>query len=326
LSDFAIGNQIPTAIAMTSGDGQQAINGTQIGNPLVVTVRDRFSVTVPDVAVNFSFASVPQNAVNQSLTVTDTRTDSVGRASTVVVLGNKVGTYIVAATSVGLSGSPVFFNLTALVGAASKMQLVSGNNQTGDRSRPLTNPFVVRITDLGDNPVPGITVSFAITSFPAGATGQSLSVSGAQTGSDGQASTVLTLGDRAGTYTVTASSTGLSGSPVTFTAQASPATSAENLTAIPTEFQLFQNYPNPFNPSTKIRFGLPEESKVVFEVYNLLGSRVAVLASAELRAGYHEVTWKADEFTTGTYIVRMRAESMTSSRKFTSTIRLMLLK
>ena len=44
--------------------------------------------------------------------------------------------------------------------------------------------------------------------------------------------------------------------------------------AIPKEFQLTQNYPNPFNPATQIEFGVPKESRVTLEVYNLLGQKV----------------------------------------------------
>jgi autotransporter-associated beta strand protein len=107
-------------------------------------------------------------------------------------------------------------------GAAATVALTSGNNQSGGRSSPLASPFVVTVTDANGNPVSGTVVTFALGTVPGGATGQSLSTTTATTAANGQASTILTLGNAVGTYTVRATSGTLSGSPVTFTATASP--------------------------------------------------------------------------------------------------------
>ncbi|HPI37967.1 MAG TPA: T9SS type A sorting domain-containing protein [Ignavibacteriaceae bacterium] len=58
-------------------------------------------------------------------------------------------------------------------------------------------------------------------------------------------------------------------------------------TALPTEFILEQNYPNPFNPSTTIRYGLPFESDVKIEIYDIIGQRVVSLKDSGEHAGYH---------------------------------------
>ncbi len=114
---------------------------------------------------------------------------------------------------------------TVNAGAAHAMALTSGNNQSTTMSTALASPLVVTVTDEHGNPVSGTTVSIAIGTVPGGAVGQSLSASSPQTGGNGQAASTLTLGDKLGTYTVTATAAGLSGSPVTFTAYGVPATS-----------------------------------------------------------------------------------------------------
>lgn len=76
---------------------------------------------------------------------------------------------------------------------------------------------------------------------------------------------------------------------------------------IPETFTLFQNYPNPFNPATTIKFGLPNQQHVRLEVYNMLGKRVAVLLDEQKQAGFYEVEFRANEFSSGVYFYRLSA-------------------
>jgi len=84
---------------------------------------------------------------------------------------------------------------------------------------------------------------------------------------------------------------------------------------IPTGFELSQNYPNPFNPSTTIKFGLPEQTFVQLDVYNLLGEKVATLVNGELNAGTHFVEFNAEELSSGTYIYTLKTDKFSSSKK-----------
>ncbi len=96
--------------------------------------------------------------------------------------------------------------------AASTLTLVGGSGQTGPWGSALATPFVVAAADSNGNPVSGVVVTWAV------ATGAgSLSLSTSSTQVNGQASTVATLGT-AGVSTFTATSNGLAGSPVTFSA------------------------------------------------------------------------------------------------------------
>jgi hypothetical protein len=100
--------------------------------------------------------------------------------------------------------------------------------------------------------------------------------------------------------------------------------------AIPTTFELGQNYPNPFNPTTTIRFGLPEQSRVSLKVYNLLGQEVATLAEGDMPAAYHTVVWNGrnkagNQVASGIYFYRLDATGA-SSGKFTNLKKLIFLK
>ncbi len=105
--------------------------------------------------------------------------------------------------------------------AADSMSRVSGNGQTAPISTSLS-PMVVHVIDAYGNSVDSATIAFAVTGFPAGAPGSfSLNPANAVSAPGGNASSVLTLGNKVGLYTVQASAA-VKGSPIIFTANASP--------------------------------------------------------------------------------------------------------
>ena len=67
--------------------------------------------------------------------------------------------------------------------------------------------------------------------------------------------------------------------------------SQEILSTIPEEFSLGQNYPNPFNPITQMEYSLPQSSKVVISIYNVLGQEIKTLVNKDQDYGYHSVSW-----------------------------------
>src|SRR3990172_8127459 len=98
----------------------------------------------------------------------------------------------------------------------------TGSRQARATAKALANPFVVVVTNAGGIPVAGVDVTFAITAGGGTLPGGSPQL--VVTDSQGVASTTLTLGATAEANTVTATATGLAGSPVTFTATARLAT------------------------------------------------------------------------------------------------------
>ena len=96
---------------------------------------------------------------------------------------------------------------------------------------------------------------------------------------------------------------------------------------IPNVFKLEQNYPNPFNPSTVIKFGVPERSRVFLKIYDVLGSEVATLVNEELDAGWYSREFNTSGYSSGIYIYRMQASpSGEQARTYVNTKKMMLLK
>jgi hypothetical protein len=89
---------------------------------------------------------------------------------------------------------------------------------------------------------------------------------------------------------------------------------------LPSTFYLAQNYPNPFNPSTTISFQVPSLSEVQLEVFNILGQRIALIASGILPAGIYNMQWDSRlndgrETPSGIYFYRLRAPGISLVRK-----------
>jgi hypothetical protein len=83
----------------------------------------------------------------------------------------------------------------------------------------------------------------------------------------------------------------------------------------PTTYQLEQNYPNPFNPATRIRYSLPQFSKVKLEIFDMLGRSVAVLVNESKPAGVHQARFEAREVVAGIYFYRLQAGAFVATRK-----------
>jgi len=75
------------------------------------------------------------------------------------------------------------------------------------------------------------------------------------------------------------------------------------------------NYPNPFNAITVFHFNLPKSSNVNVSIFDLNGRLVQKLVSARLGAGDHIVTWKANQFSSGTYLYEIETDSFIKTGK-----------
>lgn len=96
---------------------------------------------------------------------------------------------------------------------------------------------------------------------------------------------------------------------------------------IPEDFYLSNAYPNPFNPSTKINFGLPEDSSVKILVTNVNGQIVRkIFSDAKLSAGNYSSNFNAENLSSGIYFYIILAQSEISETNFKKVGKLVLLK
>ena len=74
--------------------------------------------------------------------------------------------------------------------------------------------------------------------------------------------------------------------------------------------------PNPMRSRTRVRFTLPGACTARVDVLDAQGRRVArVLAPEALRAGTHDVEWRADGLAPGRYLVRLETPWGSSTRR-----------
>jgi hypothetical protein len=82
----------------------------------------------------------------------------------------------------------------------------------------------------------------------------------------------------------------------------------------PATFVLFQNYPNPFNSQTDIAFQLGTRSKVLLDIFDILGHRLRVLVSSTLEAGVYHVPFESESLSSGAYVYRLSVNGSSQSR------------
>jgi len=78
---------------------------------------------------------------------------------------------------------------------------------------------------------------------------------------------------------------------------------------------LLSAYPNPFNSATTLVYTVAQPSRVVVQLSDILGRRVAVLVNSSQTAGAHQLRFDAGALPSGTYVVRLTAGHSTSSHK-----------
>ena len=193
----AVGVRIPKKLEIISGDDQQGLPGTALTHPFVVEVLDDENRPVPGVEVTFSVGSG-----GGTLSASSATTDSNGRAESTLTLGQNPGANTVTVSVTGIQEQQTFNAENIRIPRA--FWIISGSDQQGLTGEALANPFVVDVRDQSGEPFLDAQVTFTVTSG-----GGTLSVTSATTDDRGRTESILTLGPKPGTNTVTIAVAGI---------------------------------------------------------------------------------------------------------------------
>jgi hypothetical protein len=190
-------------LAVSSGARQTGSVGTTLLLPIVVTAKNASGKVVSGASVTFNDGGLG-GTFSPNPGVTNTK----GQASASYTLPTVAkATITITASDAGVS---VTTQEKSVAGAATVLAIVSGNNQTGNSHATLGKKLVVSLTDQFNNPISGATVTF--TDNGAGGT---FSTAAPVTTALGQATVSYTLGSKAGTVNISATSSTLG--PLNFT-------------------------------------------------------------------------------------------------------------
>jgi len=203
-----------TGLVVVTQPGTTEQSGVAFAQQPVIQVVDAAGNAVASFgrAVTAAINSGPGGTINP--TGRQVSTNANGTASfTTLTLTGPVGSYTLLFSTAGLSAD-VSSSFALAAGPASQISANSTTSQSATVGTVVAAPPSVLVVDGAGNPVGGVTVSFSVT-----AGGGSLNGASAVTDPAGVAAvTSWTIGGIVGPNTVTATATGLSGSPVTFNA------------------------------------------------------------------------------------------------------------
>jgi PKD repeat protein len=262
-------------MAAVGGDDQTGRVNAPLDQPLVVQVTDAFGNPISGVPISWEAeggGTVSAETVN---------TDDEGKASVQRILGPATGVQTTVARSEGLAGSPVTFIHSALAGDASRLALVSGDNQTGQVGTQLPAELVVRVIDGEGNGVPNTAVAWLVATG-----GGSVIPTNSNTDQDGRASARWTVGGSPGPNRLDAVVSGVG--VVSFDATATSAPPA--VLAIVTQ------------PSATAQNGVPFARQPVIQLRDAAGHPVGsagIAISAAIGAGSGALTGTRQQVTDG---------------------------
>src|SRR5215469_15373112 len=216
-ANFSLTNLVGAAssITATAGTPQSASINTTFATQLQATVKDSFGNGVSGVTVTFAApGSGASGTFASGVNTAVTNASGVALAAVFTANATAGGPYTVTASASGVSGA-ASFSLTNLGNPPANITATAGTPQSATINTAFAAQLQVTVTDSGNNPVNGVTVTFAAPGSGASGTFAG-GVNTAVTNASGVAiSAVFTANSTAGSYTVTASVSGVA-SPANF--------------------------------------------------------------------------------------------------------------
>jgi adhesin/invasin len=198
---------MPNTIAVSgAGNNQVGAAGTALPESLAVIVRDQAGAPLAGVTISFTIT-----AGGGSVSPASRATDATGIAKTRRTLGPNAGTQTVNATAGSLA--PVQFSAVSQINGAVNIANSTTGPLTDSVDASKAESLVVLVTDQNATPVPGVTVTWT-------SAGGAVSPASGPTSAAGLSKARFTYGTAAGSQSATATVTGLVGSPVVITLNA----------------------------------------------------------------------------------------------------------
>ncbi len=203
-------------ISPTAGTPQTAAVNSAFSTALAVVVKDVNNRALSGVTVTFTTPATGASATfGGSITATAVTNGNGVATAPALTANGQTGAFAVSAVAAGV-GSAASFYLTNVGGSAPSITSLAGTPQSVTVNSSFATPLQAIVKDASNNPIKAVTVNFS-----APATGASASFSGsatatAVTNAGGIATApTLTANSQTGSYTVTASTAGVS-TPASF--------------------------------------------------------------------------------------------------------------
>ncbi len=177
-----------TQIDLHSGDNQ-VIRPLEQSTSMTIITRDTFHNPVSGTGVMFEV--IEGDAI--IITAQPVVSNSSGLASTIIQAKTTPGIAKIAASLVKNPAEKVVFTVQISSSVAHNIILVSGDQQIGTKGYYLSEPLVVKVTDIYNNPVPNEPVAFVVSDGEATVEGDSIKL----TNDEGIAKSQLRVGENA---------------------------------------------------------------------------------------------------------------------------------